>query len=299
MRIFDAQQDERDQRHAGHAVGFEAVSAGADRVAGIVARAVGDNAGVARIVFLDLEDDLHQVGADVGDLGEDAAGDTQRGCAQRLADRESDKALAGVVARNEQQDAQHDQQLDADQHHADAHARLERNGINGIGLAAQSGERRARVGKGVDPDAEPRHAVAARDADQAEQQDNRQGDSDRFPGNGSQPSEVRRNDDRDEGPQHQDEFALRDQIGFAGLVNQLGNLAHGAVDGSVLELHVNRQPKHQSEHAEEQADQQQVMPGHAEKADRAEIGELQIRFPGGFARLSKGRRGIQHEKSEG
>ena len=183
--IFDAQQDERDQRDAGHAVGFEAVSAGADRVARVVAGAVGDDARVARIVFLDLEDDLHQVGADVGDLGEDAAGDTQRGRAQRFADRESDEALAGVIAGNEQQDAQHDQQLDADQHHADTHACLERNGINRIGLAAQSGERRARVRKRVDPDAEPRHAVAARNADQAEEQNDRQGDRDRFPGTGA------------------------------------------------------------------------------------------------------------------
>ncbi len=100
MRIFDAQQDERDQRDAGHAIGFEAIRAGSDRVARIVARAVGNHARIACIIFLDLEDDLHQVGADVGNLGEDAAGDTQCGRAQRFADREPDKALPGVIARN-------------------------------------------------------------------------------------------------------------------------------------------------------------------------------------------------------
>ena len=68
-----AEKNEGDQRDAGDAVGLEAVGAGADRVAGVVAGAVGDDAGVAGVVFLDLEDDLHQVGADVGDLGEDAA----------------------------------------------------------------------------------------------------------------------------------------------------------------------------------------------------------------------------------
>ncbi len=96
---LDGQQDEGDQGHAGDAVGFKAVGAGADRVARVVARAVGDDAGVAGIVFLDLEDDLHQVGADVGDLGEDAAGDTQGRGAQRFADGEADEAGAGIIAR--------------------------------------------------------------------------------------------------------------------------------------------------------------------------------------------------------
>ena len=122
MGSFTPSKNEGDQRDAGDAVGFEAVGAGADRVAGIVAGAVGDDAGVARVVFLDFEDDLHQVGADVGDFGEDAAGDAQRRGAQRFADGEADEAGAGVVAGNEQQDEEHHQQLDADEHHADAHA---------------------------------------------------------------------------------------------------------------------------------------------------------------------------------
>ena len=100
-----ASEDERDQRDAGDAVGLEAVGARADRVAGVVAGAVGDHARVARVVFLDVEDDLHQVGADVGDLGEDAAGDAQRRGAERFADGEADEARAGVVAGNEEQDA--------------------------------------------------------------------------------------------------------------------------------------------------------------------------------------------------
>ena len=67
------QQDERNQRDAGDAVGFETVGAGSDRIARVVAGAIRDHARVARVVFLDLEGDLHQIGADVGDLGEDAA----------------------------------------------------------------------------------------------------------------------------------------------------------------------------------------------------------------------------------
>ena len=190
--IFDAEQDEGDQRDAGDAVGFEAVGGGADGVAGVVAGAIGDDAGVARIVFLDLEDDLHQVGADVGDLGEDAAGDTQCSRAQRFADGEADEAGAGVVAGDEEQNEEHDQQLNADQHHADAHAGFERNLVDRERLAAQSGEGGARVGEGVDADAEPGHAVAAGDADQAEHQNDGKRDRDGLAGHGREPSEVKR-----------------------------------------------------------------------------------------------------------
>ena len=60
-RSLDGQQDEGDERDAGDAVGFETVGRGAHRIARVVARAIGDHAGIARVVFLDLEDDLHQV----------------------------------------------------------------------------------------------------------------------------------------------------------------------------------------------------------------------------------------------
>src|SRR5208283_5264862 len=107
--IFHREKDESDQGHARHAIGLEAIGGGANRVARVVAGAIGDDAGVARVVFLDLEDDLHQVGPDVRDLGEDAARDTQRGGPQRFADGESDETRSGVFARNDQQH----QKLDA------------------------------------------------------------------------------------------------------------------------------------------------------------------------------------------
>ena len=112
-RVLHREEDEADERDAGDAVGLEAVGRGADRVARVVAGAVGDDAGVARVVFLDLEDDLHEVGADVGDLREDAAGDAERRGAERLADGEADEARAGVVAGDEEEDAEHEEQLDA------------------------------------------------------------------------------------------------------------------------------------------------------------------------------------------
>ena len=170
-RVLHRQQDEGDQGHARDAVGLEAVGGGADRVAGIVARAVGDDAGIAGVVFLDLEDDLHQVGADVGNLGEDAAGDSERRGPQRLTNGEADEAGPGRLARDEEQDEEHQHQLDADQQHADAHAGLQRDLHGREGLPAQARERRARVGQRVDSDPEPGHAVAPQDADDAEEDD--------------------------------------------------------------------------------------------------------------------------------
>ena len=42
--VLDRQQDEGDQGHASDAVGFKAIGAGADGVARVVTRAVGDHA---------------------------------------------------------------------------------------------------------------------------------------------------------------------------------------------------------------------------------------------------------------
>jgi len=74
-----------------HAVGFKAVGGGTDRVAGIVSGAVGDHARVAGIVLFNLKDDLHQVGADVGNLGENAAGEAKHGGAERFANGKADE----------------------------------------------------------------------------------------------------------------------------------------------------------------------------------------------------------------
>src|SRR5205807_9769919 len=74
LRIRHAEQDERDQRHAGNAIGLKAVGARTDRIASIVTGAVRDYAGFASVIFLDLEHDLHQVGTYIGDLGEDSSG---------------------------------------------------------------------------------------------------------------------------------------------------------------------------------------------------------------------------------
>ena len=121
-RVCGQRQGEKgDQGHAGYAVGLETVRRGADAVARVVAGTVGDNAGVLRIIFGKMEDDLHKVGADVGDLREDTARDPERARAQRLADGEADEAGAGQFLE-EDKDADHEEELNADKQKADAHA---------------------------------------------------------------------------------------------------------------------------------------------------------------------------------
>ena len=46
------------------------------------------------------------------------------------------KQVPGQIARNEEQDEEHDQQFHRDQQHADAHAGLQRNVVAGVRLAA-------------------------------------------------------------------------------------------------------------------------------------------------------------------
>ena len=294
LRSLDCQQNKGDQGHAGDAVGFETIGAGSNRVTRVVARAVCDDARVAGIVFLDLENDLHQVGADVGNLGKDAAGNTQSSCAKRFANRETDEAGAGVGGRNKQQDEEHDQQFNRDQHHADAHAGLERNRKQRIRLSAQAGECHARVRKRVDADAEPRHAVAAGDADQAEQQDDWQGYSDIA--HRCQNAEVERDNDRDENPEQHNELALRDQIGLAGLIDQFGHFPHSAMNGQVLQLHIDHQAEEQAGDAEEQSDRQKLMSVQAEeirKTHGRQVGQLQAGFASARVLLRAGECGKQ------
>ncbi len=283
--IFYRQQNEGNERDAGHAIGFKSVRGRAHGIAGVVAGAVRNHAGVARIVFLDLENNFHQVGADVGNFGEDAAGDAQRGGAERFADGEADKARPGVIAGNEQQNNQHHQQLDTDEHHAYAHSRFQRNVVDGIGLAAQTGERRARIRESVHANAKPGNAVTAAHAHQAEKQNNRQGDGNGFARNGSEHAEIQHDDNRYKNPEQEKELALRREIGFAGFVNQFGDIAHRFVNRQVFQPRINHQPERETKQTEKNAEEQESMTIRAEKFHLREVGELQTGFAAGFFRI--------------
>ena len=250
-RILNAEQDKRDECHASDAVGFKSVGTGANRISGVVAGAIGNYARVAGIIFLNLEDDLHQIGADVGDLGENAACDTQGSGAERFADRKTDEARAGIIAGNKEQDDQHHEQFDADQHHANAHTGFQRNLIAGKWLAGKGSECGTRVGKSIYSNAEPGHTVAAPDSDEAKSQNDGQRDSDRLSGNRRQYAKIKNNYDRDENPQQHQELALSDEVSLAGLVNQFRNFPHRAMHRQIFQLGVNDEAEKQTENAKE------------------------------------------------
>ena len=71
-----------------------------------------------------------------------------------------------------------------------------------------------------------------------------------LPGTGDQHSEIENDYDGDKDPQNQQELALRDQIGLASLVDQLRNLAHGAVYRQVAQAGIDRESKAETQKAE-------------------------------------------------
>jgi hypothetical protein len=155
-------------------------------------------------------------------------------------------------------------ELDGDQHGADRHAGLQRDGVGRVRLAAQRGEGRPAVGEGVDADAEPGDAVAAEDAD-----DREPGDRGDLAGRHLlEGAEVDDDDRADEQPQERDELALGLEVGLAGLVDQLGDLAHRLVHRHVLELPVDRHAEGDGDRAHHEADREDRPAGHAEELDR-------------------------------
>jgi hypothetical protein len=170
------------------------------------------------------------------------------GRAERLADGEAEEAGAGHVTGHEEQDAEHEQELDRDEHHADAHAGAERDRVDREALAGKAREGRARVGEGVDADAVPRHAVAAGHADEAEQEHDRD-----LRRRQARQHEVRDDDGADEGEQHQQELALLHQVRLAGHVDQLRHLRHRPVHRQLLHRAVGPEAEQEAEHADHEA----------------------------------------------
>jgi hypothetical protein len=286
----DRERDERDQRHAGDAVGLEAVGGRPHRVAGVVARAVGDHARVPRVVLLDLEHHLHQVGADVGDLGEDAAGDAQRRGAERLADREAEEARARLLGRHPEQDREHHQQLDADQQHADAHARLERDLVDRERLALERGERRAAVRERVHADAEPRHAVRAEDAQHREREDGEHADGVQV----LQEAEVVDDAGADEELEHHEQLALLQEVGLARLVDGVAHVEHRLVRRHPLDLVEHHQAEQHAEHAHAEADHEQLA---LARLERGQL-EVQLARERGGGKQAQGQGGEQGRRGD-
>ena len=60
-------------------------------------------------------------------------------------------------------------------------------------------------------------------------------------------------------PEQQQEFALREEIGLAGFVDQFGNVAHRAMHGQIFQAGVDDHAEAQPEDAEENADHEQLV----------------------------------------
>ena len=137
-----------------------------------------------------------------------------------------------MLPRHEQEDDDHHHQLERDQEQADGHARPQRDVDHVPRLAAEGGEGRACVGVGVDADAVPGHRVRSSHADDREEEDGEEGLG-RF---APQRQEVVRHERRDDDEQAQQEYALLDEVGLAGLKDDVGDVEHRLVGGVFADL---------------------------------------------------------------
>ena len=223
-RGLDGQRRQHHRRDHGHGVGLEEVGGHAGAVADVVTDVVGDDRRVARIVFRDAGLDLaHQVGADVGALGEDAAAKTGEDGDQRGAEGQADQRFddmmqiggsasrpqVGVVAGDAEQ-------AEADDQHAGDRAALEGD-RECRGDAAPGGFGRTHVGPHRDVHADEAGGAGENRADQE--------------ADGGQPAELRHEpDDQEEhDTDDADGLVLTVEVGRGSLLNRFGNLLHACV----------------------------------------------------------------------
>jgi hypothetical protein len=91
-------------------------------------------------------------------------------------------------------------------------------------------------------------------------------------------AEVKDHDHADEDLEEQDELALRNQVGLAGLVDQLRDVEHRLVDGQVLQLREDRHAERESQDTHDQAGHQERAAVDAMEVDRAEIRKNEVGF---------------------
>jgi len=228
------EQDEGDEGDAGHSVGLKSVGRGAYAVARIVARAVCDDTRIARIVLADAEDDLHQVRTDVRNLGEDTAGNTQRGGAEGLTDGKTDEAAPGQMGRHKEQDDEHEQELDADEYDADAHAGGEGDIEQEEGTAPERRKGHTRIGVGIHADAVPGDAVGAEYADDGPAQD----EADGAPAGMLEQTKVEEHGGADEEKEDAEKLALLPEVSGAGLEYDVADGAHLMMGRQSLDMDV-------------------------------------------------------------
>jgi hypothetical protein len=75
-----------------------------------------------------------------------------------------------------------------------------------------------------------------------------------------EPAEVDEDDRADEDPEDDEELALLDEVGLAGLVDQLGDLTHRLVDRHLPDLGVRDEPEEEPERADREAEEEELVP---------------------------------------
>ncbi len=123
----ECESQEGDEGDSGNAVGFEPICSGADAVPCIVTSTIGNDTGILGVIFREVEDNLHEIRSNIGDLGEYAAADPEGARAQRLADGKSDETGTDQFLRDEHEDADHEEELHAHKQEPHAHTGLEGN----------------------------------------------------------------------------------------------------------------------------------------------------------------------------
>src|SRR5262249_16923802 len=124
--------------------------------------------------------------------------------------------------------------------------------VDRVRLGFEAGERGARVGEGVDSNSEPRDAVTAEDPDDTEQQDDDHSDGLEL----QQDSEIENDDYCYECFEDENEFALSDEVGLAGLVNQFRDFPHRLMNRKLLQVSVHCEPEEQPQHANQETPQE-------------------------------------------
>ena len=94
-----------------------------------------------------------------------------------------------------------------------------------------------------------------------------------------QHGEIGEDDDRNERPQQEQELALVEQIGLAGLPDQLRNLEHRSMRGQAFQVNVHEEAENHAQNTGQRPEHEQAVAVHAEEVNLSQIRKLQIGFP--------------------
>ena len=225
-RAADHQGAERHGRDQRDGVGLEQVGGHAGAVADVVADVVGDHRRVARVVFRNAGLDLaHQVGADVGALGEDAAAQPREDRDQRGAEGEAEQRLEGFrvdlgAAAQIPEEAADAEQAEADDQHAGDRAALEGD-VERRADALGGGLRGAHVGAHRDVHADEAAGAGEHGAEHE--------------AGGGEAAEEDRDQDGKHDADDGDGLVLARQVGGRALLDRRGDLLHARVAGVLAE----------------------------------------------------------------